>query len=393
MNRIDEILQEGINYKASDVHLKVGDPPIVRVDGRLYPLKNFPRLEAAELQSMAEEIMGPLEKERYADFHEVDFAYGVSGLGRFRVNAYQQRGTMVMVLRSIPYDIMTFGELNLPPVIEKLAKETNRGLILVTGTTGCGKSTTLASIIDYINRSRSVNIITIEDPIEYLHQDRLSIVSQREVGFDTNSFSLALRSALRQDPDVILVGEMRDLETIEIALTAAETGHLVLSTLHTVDALETINRIVSAFPPFQQTQIRLQLAGIIKGVISQRLIPRKDGKGRVPAAEVLVSTSRIRECIAEKSKTVGIRDAIVSGYTIYGMQSFDQSVYQLLAQGLITYEEALKQSSNPDDFELKVKGVSTGSDSSWDDFGRGGSPDSSAQVEDDDPPQVERFGK
>ena len=392
MNRIDEILQAGINYKASDVHLKVGDPPIVRVDGQLYPLKNFPRLEAAELKAMADEIMGPLEKERYADFHEVDFAYGVSDLGRFRVNVYQQRGTMVMVLRSIPYDIMTFSELKLPPVIEKLVKETTRGLILVTGTTGCGKSTTLASMIDYINRNRSVNIITIEDPIEYLHQDRLSIVSQREVGFDTNSFALALRSALRQDPDVILVGEMRDLETIEIALTAAETGHLVLSTLHTVDALETINRIVSVFPPFQQTQIRLQLSGILKGVISQRLIPRKDGAGRVPAAEVLVSTSRTRECIAEKAKTVEIRDAIVSGYTIYGMQSFDQSLYSLLSKGLITYDEALRQSSNPDDFELKVKGISTGSDSSWDDFGQNESKDQADKVK-DVPPQVERFGQ
>ncbi len=394
MKRIDEILQAGVNYHASDVHLKAGDPPIVRVDGQLYPLKNFPRLEAAELKAMAEEIMGPLERERYADFHEVDFAYGVSGLGRFRVNAYQQRGTTVMVLRSIPYDILTLDELNLPPVIEKLAKDTHRGMILVTGTTGCGKSTTLASMIDYINRHRSVNIITIEDPIEYLHQDRLSIVSQREIGFDTTSFSLALRSALRQDPDVILVGEMRDLETIEIALTAAETGHLVLSTLHTVDALETINRIVSAFPPFQQTQIRLQLSGILKGVISQRLIPRKDGKGRVPAAEILVSTSRIRECIAEKAKTVEIRDAIVSGYTIYGMQSFDQSLYNLLCKGLISYEEALRQSSNPDDFELKVKGISTGSDSSWDDFGQAEAKGDQAEgTGDAPPPQVERFGQ
>ncbi|MBN2331579.1 MAG: type IV pilus twitching motility protein PilT [Deltaproteobacteria bacterium] len=368
MNGIDEILKTAMGYKASDIHLKVGDPPIVRVDGQLYPLKNFPRLDGPALKEMAQGIMGPLEKERFADFHEVDFAYGVSGLGRFRVNVYQQRGTPVMVLRSIAFDIPTFEDLNLPPVIARLAGETNRGMILVTGTTGCGKSTTLASMIDSINRTRSVNIITIEDPIEYLHHDRLSIVSQREVGFDTNSFSLALRSALRQDPDVILVGEMRDLETIEIALTAAETGHLVLSTLHTVDALETINRIVSVFPPYQQTQIRLQLAGILKGVVSQRLIPRKDGKGRVPAAEVLVSTARIRECIAEKGKTLEIRDAISTGHTIYGMQSFDQSLFNLFKRGMITYDEALRQTSNPDDFELKVKGIS-GSDSSWDEFG------------------------
>ncbi len=387
MKLIDRILRAAVACNASDVHIKVNDPPIVRVDGQLYPLKDFPRQDAAMLREMAESIMGKLERERYADFHEVDFAYGLAEVGRFRVNVYQQRGTPVMVLRSIPYDILSFDDLNLPPVIEQLTRDTTRGLILVTGTTGCGKSTTLASMIDYINRTRSVNIITIEDPIEYLHRDRRSIISQREVGFDTNSFSMALRSALRQDPDVILVGEMRDLETIEIALTAAETGHLVLSTLHTVDALETINRIVSVFPPFQQNQVRLQLSGILKGVISQRLIPRKDGAGRVPAAEVMVSTARIRECIAEKAKTVEIRDAIIGGYTIYGMQSFDQSLYGLLTKGLITYDEALRQSSNPDDFELKVKGISSGSDTAWHGF------EAEDEGEVDQESAVERFGQ
>ncbi|MBN2232460.1 MAG: type IV pilus twitching motility protein PilT [Deltaproteobacteria bacterium] len=377
---LDTILKQAVSYRASDIHLKVNDPPVIRVDGRLYPLKNFGRLELQTIRAMSDEVMGPLEKERFADFREVDFSYGLTGVGRFRVNVYQQRGTPVIVLRAISFDILDFTQLNLPPVIEKLVNETQRGLILVTGTTGSGKSTTLASMIDYINRSRGVNIITIEDPIEYIHRDRMSIISQREVGFDTTSFSLALRAALRQDPDVILVGEMRDIETIEIALTAAETGHLVLSTLHTVDALETINRIVSVFPPFQQTQVRLQLAGVLKGVVSQRLVPSRDEKGRVPAVEVLIANARVRECIAEKGKTHEIRDAIAKGHTVYGMQSFDQSFFNLMNKGFISYEEALRQCSNPDDFELKVKGISTGTDTSWDEFeGRDGGADSEGE--------------
>ncbi len=394
MEQFHEILKAALKFRASDIHLKVGLPPIVRVDGRLYPIKNFPRFEAAVLDSFANQMMGPVQKEYLRDFHEVDLGYGVPGLGRFRVNIYQQRGTLVIAMRSISTEILNLEQLNMPPVVEKLIAEQRRGLILVTGTTGSGKSTTLAAMIDFINRNRSENIITIEDPIEYLHADRLSLISQREVGFDTTSFSLALRAALRQDPDVLLVGEMRDLETIEIALTAAETGHLVLSTLHTVDAVETINRIISVFPPHQQPQVRLQLASILKGVVSQRLIERCDRKGRVPAVEILVSTALIRECIAEADKTVEIKEAIAKGHTIYGMQSFDQSILSLYRKGMISYEEALKQSSNPDDFLLKVKGVSSSSDTSWEAFDLGQETEGGVAPESGgDQPEIERFAK
>jgi len=393
MEAFYDILKTALKFKASDVHLKVGMPPVVRVDGRLYPIKNFPRLDVATLEAIANQMMGPAQKEYLRDFHEVDLGYGVSGIGRFRVNIYQQRGTLVIAMRSISTDILDLEALNMPPVVEKLIAEQRRGLILVTGTTGSGKSTTLAAMIDYVNRNRSENIITIEDPIEYLHADKLSLINQREVGFDTTSFSLALRAALRQDPDVLLVGEMRDLETIEIALTAAETGHLVLSTLHTVDSVETINRIISVFPPHQQAQVRLQLASIVKGIISQRLIERCDTQGRVPAVEVLVSTALIRECIVEADKTIEIKEAIVKGHTIYGMQSFDQSILSLYRKGMISYDEALKQSSNPDDFLLKVKGVSSSSDNSWEAFEQDEELDGSPGRPDDDKIEVERFAK
>jgi twitching motility protein PilT len=312
----------------------------------------------------------------------MDLSYGVPGLGRFRVSVYMQRGTIGMVFRSIPYNIPSLDSLNLPPVLKKLAME-ERGLILVTGTTGSGKSTTLAAIIDYVNQARTCNIITVEDPVEYLHKDKKSIISQREIGFDTLSFANALRGALRQDPDVILVGEMRDMETIETALTAAETGHLVMSTLHTLDATETINRIIAVFPPFQQRQIRIQLSSVIKGVISQRLVPRADGKGRVPAVEVMIATNRIRECIDDKEKTKQIHDAIAQGFISYGMQTFDQSLMQLYTKQLITYDEALRQSTNPDDFALKVSGISSTSDSSWDKF--------SGEDEEPEPVPVDKF--
>jgi twitching motility protein PilT len=272
-------------------------------------------------------------------------------------------------MRAISMGIPTLDSLNLPPILKKLSME-ERGLILVTGTTGSGKSTTLAAMIDYVNENRTSNIITIEDPVEYLHRDKKSIISQREVGFDTPSFGGALKGALRQDPDVILVGEMRDMETIETALNAAETGHLVMSTLHTLDAAETVNRIISVFPPYHQRQIRMQLAGVIKGVISQRLVPKIDGKGRVPAVEVMIGTARIRECIDEKDKTKQIPEAIAQGFVSYGMQTFDQSLMQLYTKKLISYEEALRQSSNPDDFALKVSGISSTSDTTWDDFAK-----------------------
>jgi twitching motility protein PilT len=302
------------------------------------------------------------------------------------VNVFQQRGAVGIVFRVIPIKIQSYEELNLPPVLEKIGAEL-RGLVLVTGVTGSGKSTTLASIMNHINNNRSGHIISIEDPIEFLHKDKRCIINQREIGVDANNFSSSLRGALRQDPDVIMVGEMRDLETVEIALMAAETGHLVLSTLHTIDAMETVNRIVSVFPPYQQKQIRIQLAGIIKSIISQRLIPTKDGKGRVPAIEVMVSTSRIRECIEDKEKTKDILDAISKGYTTYGMQTFDQSILELLKKGLISYEEAMSQASNPADFDLQVKGITSTSDMGWKDAGESAEAKPASPSDND----IERF--
>jgi twitching motility protein PilT len=379
---LNEILAVAVKARGSDIHIKSGLPPVVRIDGKLRPIPNAPRMTPDQMQGIALGIMNEKQKITFGEKLEMDLSYGVPGLGRFRVSVYMQRGTIGMVFRSIPYNIPSLDSLNLPPVLKKLAME-ERGLILVTGTTGSGKSTTLAAIIDYVNQARTCNIITVEDPVEYLHKDKKSIISQREIGFDTLSFANALRGALRQDPDVILVGEMRDMETIETALTAAETGHLVMSTLHTLDATETINRIIAVFPPFQQRQIRIQLSSVIKGVISQRLVPRADGKGRVPAVEVMIATNRIRECIDDKEKTKQIHDAIAQGFISYGMQTFDQSLMQLYTKQLITYDEALRQSTNPDDFALKVSGISSTSDSSWDKF--------SGEDEEPEPVPVDKF--
>ncbi|MEK7841624.1 MAG: type IV pilus twitching motility protein PilT, partial [Deltaproteobacteria bacterium] len=356
--------------KASDVHLKAGLPPILRIYGSLVPVKNQERLTPDEVAKIAMRLMNDPQKETFRTTHQLDTSYSVPGLGRFRVNIFQQRGSTGIAFRVIPIVMNSIDELHLPKVLEKIVSEA-RGLVLVTGVTGSGKSTTIASMIDYINNHSTYNIITIEDPIEFLHRDKKSIINQRELGVDTRSFAEALRGALRQDPDIIMVGEMRDMETVEIALTAAETGHLVFSTLHTIDAMETINRIVAVFPPYQQKQIRIQLAGVIKGILSQRLIPTKDGKGRVPAVEVMVSTARIRECIEDREKTKEISDAIAKGYTTYGMQTFDQSIMGLLNNGFISYEEALAQSSNPDDFALRVKGVTATSDEGWKEFEKG----------------------
>jgi len=364
---LNEILKIALKGGASDIHLKSGLPPIFRVDGALVPLKNTERLLPEQLEKMVLAIMNPVQRERFEKARECDLAYGIAGLGRFRVNVFQQRGTIGVVFRVIPFGVKTIDQLHLPRVVESIASE-QRGLILVTGTTGSGKSTTLAAMIEHINSARTCHIMTIEDPIEFLIRDRRSIVNQREIGVDTQSFANALRAALRQDPDVILVGEMRDFETIETALTAAETGHLVLSTLHTLDATETINRIISVFPPYQQKQVRLQLTSILRAVISQRLVPRADGKGRVPALEVLVSTGRVRECIADKDRTKEIHDAIAKGFTTYGMQTFDQSLMHLVKGNLVTYEEALKHVSNPDDFALRFRGIASTSDGTWDDF-------------------------
>ncbi len=363
---INEILKTAIKMGASDIHLKVGNKPIMRVNGSLKHMNEFPRISPDVILNMGNSIMSKQQREHYNRTHDLDMAYGVPSLGRFRVNIFQQKGAMGMVLRIIPSKIKTIRELLLPPVLEKISEE-RRGLILLTGTTGSGKSTTLAALIDQINSTRADNIVTIEDPIEFLIRDKKSIVNQRELGVDTISFAKAIKSALRQDPDVILVGEMRDFETIETAITAAETGHLVLSTLHTIDASETINRIISVFPPHQQKQVRLQLASIIKAVISQRLVPTKTG-GRVAAVEVMVSTGRIRDMIADPERTKEISDAIAEGHNNYGMQTFDQSLMALVSSGTITYKDALKNSSNPDDFALKFSGVGGSSDSSWKDF-------------------------
>ncbi|OGP66556.1 MAG: type IV pili twitching motility protein PilT [Deltaproteobacteria bacterium RBG_13_47_9] len=364
---LNQILVEALSQEASDVHIKVGTPPIFRVNGVLKAWNKLKPFDLNDVSKMAFSLMNDWQKERFIKNREVDMGYEVYGLGRFRANVFQQRGKMRIALRIVPYQIKSLEKLHLPQVIRNISLE-QRGLILVTGTTGSGKSTTLASMIDVVNNERNCHILTVEDPIEFVHEDKKSIIDQREIGSDTSSFSSALRVALRQDPDVILVGEMRDFETIETALTAAETGHLVMSTLHTLNATETVIRIISVFPPYHQKQVRLQLAGVLKGVISQRLVPRADGMGRVPAVEVLVSTARVRECIIEKDKTNEINDAITKGVTSYGMQSFDQSLMFLLKESLITYEEALKHSTNPDDFALRVGGILATSDTSWEDF-------------------------
>ena len=366
---VNDLLKIAVENGASDLHLKVGSYPMLRVRGSLVPAISDKRLDHEDIVAMAATVLPTTHRERFKDNHEVDLAYSVSGLGRFRCNAFQQRGTIGMSFRVIPMKAATIDDLGLPAVLKTIATE-ERGLILVTGTTGSGKSTTLAAMIDAINSTRTAHIITIEDPIEYLHRDNRSIVNQREVGVDTTSFGQALRGALRQDPDVILVGEMRDFETIETALLAAETGHLVLSTLHTLDATETINRIVAVFPPHYQKQVRVQLASVLKAVISMRLIPHIDGKGRVPAVEILISTAYIRDCIMDKEKTHLIPGAIAQGTSQYGMQTFDQSIFGLYEQRLVSYEEALRWCSNIDEFKLKVQGIATTADMAREEMGR-----------------------
>ncbi len=359
---INELLTVVCEQGASDLHLKVGNHPIARIRGKLTPLTQFKRLVQEDTIAMAYAIMASdRQKGKFKENFDIDIAYSVPSLGRFRCNVFNQRGTVGLVLRVIPRKIYTIDDLMLPKVLKTICQE-QRGLVLVTGTTGSGKSTTLAAMIDLINATRTEHILTIEDPIEYLHRDNLSIINQREVEADCKSFSSALRAALRQDPDVILVGEMRDLETIETALHAAETGHLVFSTLHTLDATETINRVISVFPPHHQKQIRLQLASVLKGIISQRLVPRADGQGRVPAVEVMVATETVRSCIEEKDKTKLLKDVIGSGTAQYGMQTFDQSLYFLLSKNLITEEEALLRATNVGEFKLRLEGVMATSD-------------------------------
>ncbi|MGD9629759.1 MAG: type IV pilus twitching motility protein PilT [Pyrinomonadaceae bacterium] len=356
LNRIDDLLRMAMSFGASDLHLRAGSTPVIRVNGELKPLSGVTKLNQDETLEMAFSMMSNRQKQHFKEVFEVDLGYGVTGLGRFRVNIFQQRNSIGIVARVISDNIRNFNDLGLPPVLNKIASE-NRGLILVTGTTGSGKSTTLAAMVDQINQQRNCHIVTIEDPIEFLHKDKESYITQREVDVDTRSFAEALRGSLRQDPDVILVGEMRDLETIETALVAAETGHLVLSTLHTLDAAETLTRIISAFPPYQQKSIRIQLAGLLKAVVSQRLMKSSKGNSRVPAVEVLISTPLIRDYILHEEKTGSIRDVIAAGTSQYGMQTFDQSLFYLYQSGLVALEEALRGATNPDEFRLRLAGI------------------------------------
>jgi twitching motility protein PilT len=358
------VLQQMVQNNASDLHLKVGRPPTLRIDGHMVSL-DLPALKQEDLRSLAEQIMAPKNIKEFSEQKESDFALAVPGVGRFRVNAYQQRGTIAYALRTVPFQAKTIAELNLPEVCERIALMP-RGLILVTGITGSGKSTALASMLHYINQNRHANIITIEDPIEFLHRDIKSSINQREVGTDTNSFAQALRRVLRQDPDIILVGEIRDVDTLDTALKASETGHLVFSTLHTTDATQTINRILSFYPPHQQTEVRYMLSTALRAIVSLRLVRRADKKGRVPAAEILVNTEAVRDQIRDMSKSLNIPQLIREGAVPYGMQSFDQSLMNWYQKGVVSYDDALFAATNPAEFSLRVQGIAGSSDTSWD---------------------------
>jgi twitching motility protein PilT len=355
-NTIGQMVQRN----ASDLLLKVGRPPTIRLNGDLQGLE-MPPLKPEDLKLLAEQIMTPRQVKEFAERKEADFAIGVPGVGRFRTNIYQQRGTLAFAFRAIPYEVKTVRELHLPVVLEEIALRP-RGLVLITGITGSGKSTALASMINHINQNRRVNVITIEDPIEFLHRDVNSNISQREVGNDTLSFASALRHVLRQDPDVILVGEIRDLETLDTALKASDTGHLVFSTLHTTDAAQTINRLLSFYPPHQHQEVRMILATALQAVVSLRLVPKSDGRGRVPAAEVLINTATVADNIRDIEKALHIPDLIAQGSTSYGMQSFDQSLMKWYKDGAISYESALFYSTNPNEFALRISGVDSASD-------------------------------
>ncbi|HLG06829.1 MAG TPA: PilT/PilU family type 4a pilus ATPase [Gemmatimonadales bacterium] len=353
-------ISQMVQRAASDLHLKVGRPPTIRVNGELVPLP-MQAVRPEELKHLAEQVMTPRQIKEFTERKEADFAIGVPGVGRFRTNIYQQRGTLAMALRVIPYEVSAIRELNLPDVLEMIALKP-RGLVLVTGVTGSGKSTALASMIDHINRHCRVNIITIEDPIEFLHRDGMAHIAQREVGTDTLSFPAALRHVLRQDPDVILLGEIRDLETLDTALKAADTGHLVFSTLHTTDATQTISRILSFYPPHQQGEIRSLLSTALAAIVSLRLIPRADGRGRVPAVEILINTAAVAENVRSTEKSLNIPDLIAEGSISYRMQSFDQSLMAWYKAGVISYEAALHYATNPSEFGLRAAGVTTASD-------------------------------
>jgi twitching motility protein PilT len=360
------VLQQLVQRNASDLHLKVGRPPTLRLHGDLVPL-DHPALRPEDLKGLAEQLMTPRQVKEFTENKECDFAIGVPGIGRFRCNVYQQRGSLCYAMRAIPYQARTIKELNLPPVLEEIALKP-RGLVLVTGITGSGKSTALAAMVQHINEQRKANVITIEDPIEFLHRDINCHINQREVGTDTATFAQALRRVLRQDPDVILIGEIRDLETLDTALKAADTGHLVFSTLHTTDATQTINRVLSFYPPHQQAEVRFSLASALQAVVSLRLVPRADKAGRVPACEVLINTQTVRDQIRDMDKTLNIPDLIKEGAVQYGMQSFDQSLMHYYSQGTISYESAVFYATSPSEFALRVQGVAGTSDTSWSGF-------------------------
>jgi twitching motility protein PilT len=350
---IDKALTYMVERDGSDLHLKADSPPVARVHGDLWALQGADELSADDTESVLEQVMDDARlREEFAEVGEADFSYSVDGVSRFRVNAFRQRGSVSIAFRAIPFSVRTIEDLGLPDVVRRLAEEP-RGIILLTGTTGSGKSTTLAAMIDQINSTRARHIVTLEDPIEYLHKDKLSIVNQREVGTDTQSFGRAMRRVLRQDPDVILIGEMRDEETVRTALSAAETGHLVLSTLHTLDATETINRIIDFFPPHLQQQARVMLAGTLKGAVSQRLVPRIDREGRVAVSEVMVVTGRIQDLILNPEETGKISEVISEG-DFYGMQTFDQALLGYVQNGIVSEEVAMETASSPHDFKLML---------------------------------------
>ena len=361
--KIEQLLRAMVDHKASDLHIRTGVPPIYRINGSLTKIFDT-RVDPGMMDSFLDDIMNRDQKLRFEQNKECDFAVGARDMGRFRVNVFRQRGTIAIVIRHIKAKIPAFEELHLPEIIRDMAL-TRRGLVLVTGTTGSGKSTTLASMLDYINQREAVNIITVEDPIEYLYRDEKAIISQREIGVDTLSYANALRAALRQDPDVLLVGEIRDLETMQIALTAADTGHMVFATIHTTNATETIQRVLSMYPPHQHDEIRLLLAEVLAGIISLRLLPTADGTGRVPAAEVLVNTAAIKEYIRDKDKLELVEQAIAEGHMQYHSQTFDQALLNLYQTGQITLETAMNAATNKDDFDLKIRGISGTSDRGW----------------------------